>query len=135
MSGISRERMGNATAIFNLLRNLGGSVGVAFVTTMLARRTQFYQTDLVSHLSPEGRNLQSFLPDISALLRERGFTDLFHDQGSLGAVYNELLRQASMLAFNDVFRMLAVMMAFVLLLVLVMRRADLKPEPDLQRGR
>ena len=127
MSGISKEGMGNATAIFNLLRNLGGSCGVAFVTTMLARRAQFYQVDLVSHLSPENRNLQSFTPYISDLLRERGFAYLFHDQGSLGTIYNELLRQATMLAFNDVFRMLAMMMVSILSLVFVMRKLDKKP--------
>jgi DHA2 family multidrug resistance protein len=43
MAGISKEKMGNATSIFNLMRNIGGSVGIAIMTMFLARRTQMHQ--------------------------------------------------------------------------------------------
>jgi DHA2 family multidrug resistance protein len=52
MSRISQEKMGNATGIFNLMRNLGGSFGIATATTLLARRSQFHQNRLVEHLTP-----------------------------------------------------------------------------------
>ncbi|MEJ2070807.1 MAG: DHA2 family efflux MFS transporter permease subunit, partial [Syntrophobacterales bacterium] len=52
MSRISQEKMGNATGIFNLMRNLGGSFGIATATTLLYRRAQFHQTRLVEHLTP-----------------------------------------------------------------------------------
>ena len=52
MSRISQEKMGNATGIFNLMRNLGGSFGIATATTLLARRGQFHQSRLVEHLTP-----------------------------------------------------------------------------------
>jgi len=122
MSSVRKEEMGYATAIFNLLRNLGGSFGVAFVTTMLARRVQFHQVHLVEHLTPFDKNLQLAVPGISQMLRERGFVSPFPNQGTLGAIYNQLLRQASMLSFNDVFHILSVMMASVLLLVLLMKK-------------
>jgi DHA2 family multidrug resistance protein len=121
MSTIRKEEMGNATAIFNLLRNLGGSFGVAFVTTMLARRAQFHQVHLVQHLTPFSRNLQAAVPQISEVLRERGFASPLTGQGHLGVIYNELLRQASMLSFNDVFHILSIMMMLILPLVLLMK--------------
>ena len=122
MSGVRKEGMGNATAIFNLLRNLGGSFGVAFVTTMLARRAQFHQARLVDHFTPFSRNLQQVLPQLSEILRERGFTSPLPDQGSLGVIYNQLLQQASMFSFNDVFYLLSLMMMLVLLLVPLMKK-------------
>lgn len=68
------------------------------------------------------RNLQAVLPQISQILQERGFTASLPGQGSLGAIYNELLRQASMLAFNDCFYLLSVMMILILPFVLLMKR-------------
>jgi DHA2 family multidrug resistance protein len=52
MAYVPMDRMNNASAIFNLLRNMGGSFGVAFVATILARRTQFHQHRLVDYLTP-----------------------------------------------------------------------------------
>ncbi len=49
---IPKEKMNNATGIINLARNIGGSVGIANVATLLARRTQVHQDILVSHLTP-----------------------------------------------------------------------------------
>jgi DHA2 family multidrug resistance protein len=122
MSGISKEEMGNATGIFNLLRNLGGSFGVAFITTMLARRAQFHQVHLVEHLTPFDRNFQSAVPQISQMLQDRGVVPSLLDQGSLNLIYGQVIRQASMLSFNDVFQILSIMMMLVLPLVLLMKK-------------
>jgi DHA2 family multidrug resistance protein len=124
MSGVNREQMGNATAIFNLLRNLGGSFGVAFVTTLLARREQFHQFRLVEHLTPFGRNFQTIVPQIQQFLRYQGFTSAVPDQGIVGIIYNNLLQQAAMLSFNDCFFILSLMMVFVLPFVLLMKKPE-----------
>ena len=116
--------MGNATAIFNLLRNLGGSFGVAFITTILARRVQFHQARLIEHLTPFDRNMQVVVPQISEVLRQKGFPPPLLDQGSLGVIQGELLRQASMLSFNDAFYLLSIMMAVVLLFVPLMKKGE-----------
>jgi DHA2 family multidrug resistance protein len=124
MSGIRKAEMANATAIFNLLRNLGGSFGVAFVTTMLARRAQFHQVHLTEHLTPFDRNLQLAIPQLSQTLQERGFTSALPSQGSLEVIYQQLIQQATMLSFNDVFRFLAVMMILILPLALLMKKGE-----------
>ena len=122
LSRIRKEEMGNATGIFNLLRNLGGSFGVAIVTTMLARRAQFHQVHLIEHLAPFDRNFQLTLPQISQILQDRGFVSPLPDRGTLGVIYNQVLQQASMLSFNDVFYILSVMIVLILPLVLLMKK-------------
>jgi DHA2 family multidrug resistance protein len=76
----------------------------------------------VQHLTPFSRNLQAAVPQISEVLRERGFTFPLTGRGRLGVIYNELLRQASMLSFNDVFHILSIMMMLILPLVLLMKK-------------
>lgn len=123
MSGIRKEDMGNASAIYNLLRNLGGSFGVAFVTTMLSRRQQFHQHHLVEHLTPFDSAYQIFTEQSARFLGFRGFDGVTAEYGGLGMLYRELLRQASMMAFNDAFYLVCLIMTGVLPLVLLMKRA------------
>jgi DHA2 family multidrug resistance protein len=122
LSSIRKEEMGNATAIFNLLRNLGGSFGVAIVTTILTRRAQFHQVHLVEHLAPLDRNFQRTLPQISQILQDRGFIPSSLNQGSLNLIYNQLLREASMLSFNDVFYILSIILILTIPFVLLMKK-------------
>jgi len=61
MSHIRREQMGNATSIFNLMRNIGGSVGIASMTTLLARRQQFHQSRLIEHVLPGNPQIEAML--------------------------------------------------------------------------
>lgn len=129
MSGIRKEAMGNAAAIFNLLRNLGGSFGVAFVTTMLARKAQIHQTYLGAHLTPFNPNLQTAIPQVSRMLQGRGFVSPAPGAGSEGAIYNQLLQQSSMLAFNDVFHTLTLLMILILPLVLLMKKGEAGSPP------
>ncbi|MHB8881806.1 MAG: DHA2 family efflux MFS transporter permease subunit [Thermodesulfovibrionales bacterium] len=121
MSSIRKEDMGNASAIYNLLRNLGGSFGVAFVTTMIARRAQFHQVRLADHLTPFDREFQSASQGAAQYLQLQGMDSVSAGQGGLGALYGQMIRQASMLSFNDAFYLLSVFMICILPLVLLMR--------------
>ncbi len=121
LSTVKKEAMGNATGIYNLLRNLGGSFGVAFVTTMLERREQFHQSRLVEYLTPFDRNYRFALEHSSRILHYKGLEPLSKQAGQ-SLIYGELLRQASMLSFNDVFRAVSTIVICVLPLVLLMRR-------------
>jgi DHA2 family multidrug resistance protein len=121
MSGIKRQDMGNATAIFNLVRNIGGSCGVAFVTTMLTRRAQFHQSNLVGHLSPFDSSYRYMSERLSGFFNAQGFGEL-SGRAADASIYRELIRQATMLAFNDVFMVTAVVMLLVVLLVPIMRQ-------------
>ena len=125
---IKKEDMGNATSIFNLLRNLGGSFGVAFVTTVLAIRSQFHQSNLVAHLTPFDTNYQNASNLGATILQHKGFESAIAQQGGLAALYNQVLRQSSMMSFNDAFHLLSVCMLLILPLVLLMKKGKrIKP--------
>jgi DHA2 family multidrug resistance protein len=126
MASIKKEDMGNASAIYNLLRNLGGSFGVAFVTTMLARRAQFHQVHLTEHLTPFDTSYQTATQYTSQILQYRGMGSYQAEHGSLAAIYEQLLRQASMLSFNDSFYLVSIIMIGVLPLILLMKRRKVR---------
>ncbi|HVP77060.1 MAG TPA: DHA2 family efflux MFS transporter permease subunit [Thermodesulfobacteriota bacterium] len=124
LSDIRKEEMGNATGIFNLLRNLGGSFGVAIATTMLVRRAQVHQVHLIEHLTPFDRNFQLALPQVSRILQGRGFVPFLQSRGELGLIYNQLVREASMLSFNDIFYLLSIILILILPLILLMKKGE-----------
>jgi len=103
---LRNEQMGNATGIYNLMRNIGGSVGISLVTTMLARAAQVHQNVLVQHLTPYD---PMYLQKLQALRADLAHhTDLVTaSQQALGVLYNVLVQQATLLAFSDNFRLLS----------------------------
>jgi MFS transporter, DHA2 family, multidrug resistance protein len=119
LSHIPREKMGQATSMYNLLRNMGGAVGIAFVTTLLARRSQFHQARLVDHLTVFDPALALSKARAAAALVAQGGSGA----GAEGMIYGQLLRQARMLAFNDTFFVTSILMLSVLVLVVFMQRA------------
>jgi MFS transporter, DHA2 family, multidrug resistance protein len=117
LSHIPKERMTEATSIYNLLRNLGGSVGIAFTTTILSRRAQLHQTRLVEHLSPFDPSYAIYRDKMASFLGSKGLPAA----GSDGAMYRELIRQSTTLAFTDAFLIICVLIISVLPLVLLMQ--------------
>jgi DHA2 family multidrug resistance protein len=102
MGTLHKEDMGNATGIFNLMRNIGGSLGIAITTTMLARLSQVHQATLVGHLTPYDPAYQMTFQKIQGLLTHAagGMTTPL----TYGLVYQELVRQSTLMAFVDNFR-------------------------------
>jgi DHA2 family multidrug resistance protein len=127
MAYVPKERMNNASAIFNLLRNMGGSFGVAFVTTVLARRAQFHQHRLVDHLTPYDPRLSIPFNDLKDYLSTKLGT--FGDQTQIaGAViYRGLQREAASLAFNDAFFIQALLFLGLLGLLWIIRKPPMGP--------
>lgn len=123
MANVKKEDMANASAIYNLLRNLGGSFGVAFITTMIARRAQFHQVRIVEHLTPFDTAYQAASSKAAQLFQHRGVPASESADAGLSAIYHQLLRQASMLSFNDAFYLLGVLLVCTLPLVLFMKTA------------
>ncbi len=133
MSWVRKEDMGNAASIFNFNRMLGGSFGVAVASTILSRRAQFHHSHLADNMSLLDRNFQSALPQVAQALQEQGFAPALLDPGSLGTIYRGLLKQASIMAFNDTFYVLAVMMTCSIVLILIMRSHEHPVEEGVQK--
>jgi len=102
---LSNEQMGNASGVFNLMRNTGGSVGIAIVTTLLARGAQTHQAALVSHLTPYDPAFQERLRQIAGGVAARG--GALASQQAYAGIYGTLVRQATVLSYIDVFRVLS----------------------------
>ncbi len=114
-SHLKPEQIGQGTGLFNLLRNEGGSVGIAMSATVLARHAQLHQARLADHVTSFSLIVQNRLAEATHSLFAVSGHDPVTDQTlSLGMLYGQVQQQAAMLAFVDVFRML--MFAFVLFL-------------------
>jgi MFS transporter, DHA2 family, multidrug resistance protein len=122
MDAISREEMGNATSIFNLMRNLGGSFGIAAGTTYLFRREQFHTFQLGAHVTAAGPRTERFLQNIQGALVARGSDPVTAAHQAQGAIWGMVLRQASMISFVDTFRAMAIVFLLVIPLVFLMKR-------------
>jgi DHA2 family multidrug resistance protein len=105
---LTNEQIGNATGIYNLMRNVGGSFGIAAVTTMLARGTQAHQAAMVSHLTPYDPAFRERLSEMMSTFGAHG-NMVTAAQQAYGAMYQTLVRQATLLAYIDNFRLLALL--------------------------
>jgi multidrug resistance efflux pump len=108
----------------DIQRNLGGSMGVAFATTMLSRGTQIHQAHLSEHITSFDSGYWNAANQSAQLLSLQGMDPVTAQQGGAGVIHNELLRQAYMLSFNDVFFVLTIMMICMLPFILFMRHVD-----------
>jgi MFS transporter, DHA2 family, multidrug resistance protein len=113
---LRNEQIGNATGIQNLVRNIGGSVGLSVVSTLLQRHAQVHQAFMAGQLSALNPQYRQSRGVIQGLLEQRfGPVDALIRGRAL--LYDTLLRQASYWAFVDVFGLVAVVCAVCALCV------------------
>ncbi|HKN12097.1 MAG TPA: DHA2 family efflux MFS transporter permease subunit [Candidatus Binatus sp.] len=126
LSCVSRERVGYAASLYNMMRNTGAAIGISYMTTVLVNHEQTHQSYLVEHftvfdawkmseasrLSPGARGFD-YIPQI-----------LTGQKQGLGMVYGMIQRQAMMLSFNDIYRTLAIVMMILIPTFLLLRRAQ-----------
>jgi MFS transporter, DHA2 family, multidrug resistance protein len=105
MGHLPQEQMSNATGLYNLMRNLGGSFGIAFVTTMIARGAQAHQALMAGHLASANPAFTHYLSALqSALARQSGPATATNQ--AYGLIYQMFDRQAHLWAFVDNFTLL-----------------------------
>src|SRR5262249_28725084 len=90
--------MGNATGIYNLMRNTGASFGIAAMTTLLARGAQTHQAELMSHLTPYDPAYRDWLDRLTRSLSDR-LGPVNAGQAALGVLYATVPRQAPLPAY------------------------------------
>jgi DHA2 family multidrug resistance protein len=120
-SYIPRERVNRATGMINLARNIGGSCGIAMVTTMLARRAQFHQNILVSHLTPYDLGYREMLSRASQMTMAHGTTASLASHQAQGMLYGLVERESAMMAFVDNFWLLGVMFLALIPVMLMVK--------------
>jgi DHA2 family multidrug resistance protein len=106
MGRLQRQEIGNAAGIYNLVRNIGGSVGIATATALLVRRGQIHQNYLAANIGATDPVAASSAAGLTGALHVAGADPVTAHQMALGAIYRDLQQQASLMAYVDSFRLL-----------------------------
>jgi DHA2 family multidrug resistance protein len=123
-AGIPQSKNNQVSSIVNLGRNVGGSVGIAMVTTILARRSQTHQHQLIFHLSGYDRALQDAIAGMTSMFVDRGYSPADAAQQSYGQLYRLLQFHSAALAYVDAVWLMAIAACCMIPLVLLMKKND-----------
>jgi DHA2 family multidrug resistance protein len=119
---VPKEKTNMGTGIINLARNVGASVGIATVTAMLERRSQFHQARLVDHVNNLSPALRTMTNSTTLRLISQGSNATVAAAQSHGMVYSMVQRQAAMLAFLDNFKFLGIVFLALIPALLLMKK-------------
>ena len=122
-SFLPREKNNAASGLMNLARNIGGSVGISVVTTMLDRRSQVHQNNLMANITSASLSLQSTLAGIAQSLQRRGVDAASATQQAWARVQSMVVRQATMLSYIDCFWLLGLAIGLMVPLVFLMKKS------------
>ena len=127
--GVPPEQNNNASAIINMMRNLGGSIGIAVVTTFIARREQYHQSVLVDHVTPYRTQSNDLIHSLqqSVLAHHSSAADALHQAQAL--LYAMVQKQAGLLSYIDGFWMMGVVLLALVPLVFAMRMTGHRDGP------
>jgi DHA2 family multidrug resistance protein len=128
MSQLGQAQIGNASGLYNLMRNLGGSIGIAFVTTMLARGAQAHQALMVGHLTPTDPAFAQRFAGAKNLLSHHTDAVTATRQAYAG-VYSLLDQQAHLWAFVDNFFLFGVLALAGIPLIFLFKRVQYAKKP------
>ncbi|MGH7367104.1 MAG: DHA2 family efflux MFS transporter permease subunit [Candidatus Rokuibacteriota bacterium] len=128
LATIRLDRLSNATAAYNVLRNVGGSIGVAFITTLLVRRAQYHQTVLAGHVTQWSPETAARLQEWASHFARQGADSFTAARQATSMLYREMVEQAQVLTYADEFWLLALVFMAVLPLLPFLRRV--RPEEN-----
>jgi len=120
---LPRDKNNAASGLMNLARNIGGSVGISVVTTMLDRRTQMHLNNLASHLSSGSAALQSAIQGASRAMVAHGASSSGATQQAYALIQGTVQRQATMVAYLDCFWFLGVAILAMLPMVFLIKKS------------
>jgi DHA2 family multidrug resistance protein len=120
---LPREKNNAASGLMNLARNIGGSVGISVVTTMLDRRSQFHQNFLSSHLSASSPALQARLQALGQMVQSHGGGPPGSSPVPYAMIQASLARQAAMLSYVDCFWLLGVAILLMVPMVFLIKKS------------
>ena len=110
-----------------MVRNLGGAIGVALLTTLLARRSQAHQTTLVGHINVWDPETAERLRGWAAHFVAQGADSFTAERRAVSTLYHEVTRQAQLLAFADDFWILFLLFCGSLVLLPMLQRVNIEP--------
>jgi DHA2 family multidrug resistance protein len=126
LATIRRDKLVNATACYSMMRNVGGSIGIAVVTTLLAQRSQVHQSTLVSHITSFDDETRARLAQYTSYFMSQGSDWFTAQRRAVAMIYRHTVTQAQLLAYVDDFWLLAMMFVAVPFFLPLMRRIRLE---------
>jgi DHA2 family multidrug resistance protein len=121
LSRLPKQEMGNATGIYNLMRSIGGSIGIATVTTMLVRGAQAHQNYLAANAGAGNPVTGALVRGLQAKLFSQGADMVTAHQKAVGMLYRSVQQQAALMAYMDNFRLMAALALLCVPLLLLFR--------------
>jgi DHA2 family multidrug resistance protein len=122
LGDLPNEQIGNASGVFNLARNVGGSVGISLTTALVVRGTQTHSALLVGHLSPYDLAFKQYLQKGTAMLSQYG-DPITGRRQTYAMLYGMMQQQANLFAYVDTFRLLAVVCVLCIPVVFLLKKA------------
>jgi MFS transporter, DHA2 family, multidrug resistance protein len=122
--GIPPEKNNAVAGIVNFMRNIGSSVGTSFVTTMIARRSQYHQEILTQYARAGNPNFQNAVNGLAQNLNRSGVGGHEAKMTAYARIYQGIQAQAGSLAYIDTFKVLAVGAAIMFFLAFILRKND-----------
>lgn len=122
MDPIPKQEMGNATSMFNLMRNIGGSIGIATGTTYLARHEQIHTNVLGANIWAGNPRTQQVLQGVQANMMAHGADAVTARHQAYGALWGMVQQQSAMQSFVDTFAGMGIVFLLVLPFLFLMKR-------------
>jgi len=122
LSRMRKQDIGNAAGIYNLARNVGGSIGIASVMAMLVRGSQVHQSYLAANAGAGNPVAGMLVRGLQARLFSQGSDMVSAQHKALGALYRSVEQQSALLAYADNFRLIAILAFSCIPLLLLFRR-------------
>lgn len=123
-AGLTPQVAGSASGLFNMMRNLGGSIGIASLATLLTKREEFHSNrigDAVSLYSPQ---TQQRINDLTNLFVSRGADAVTAKNQAIQAIYNTVHREAYVMAFNDCFYFIAIALLLSGIAIIFLKKVE-----------
>jgi DHA2 family multidrug resistance protein len=124
--GVPPDKTNQASALINVARNLGGSMGVTLVQTVLAQRQQFHQSRLIEHIAPSDLGYQQTIDAMTRYFEAQGSNASDAASQAIAWIGQTLQQQIDLLAYVDVFWSLAIIGAIMVPVALIIKPIDLK---------
>jgi DHA2 family multidrug resistance protein len=122
---VDRERMGYAASLYAMMRNTGSAIGISLVTNLLNSHQQIHQSYLAEHVTIFDAwkldHAGSHMPGAPQMHLLNGL--ITHQPQGFGLIYANLQRQAALMTYNDIYRMLAIIAALLIPTFLLLKKA------------
>ncbi len=123
VTGLANEEIGNASGLYNLSRNVGGSIGISLVNTIVARHQQLHQNELVRSITSTRIPVQNQLQALQAYLQTQGFSAVDSMRKAYGLIGQMVAGQALLWSYVDDFRYMALVCFSCIPIVFMLKKA------------